>query len=236
MMAARRPAGSIALPIGVSALLHVALFASVFVLRAAAPKNLPPMYKVDIVAAPPGPRAAGVVTDAPPPATPEKAPPRPESKVPEKVVPLKRIKGKVEKTPPKATPNITEKSTPAKATPAPKAGGGAIGGKGNDVATVRTDGIDFPYPGYLNNIVRQIALNFSPRGNLGALKAEVFFMIRRDGTVAGFRFLTRSGNMAFDLEAQGAVEAATRAFGALPTAFSNDVLPVVFSFDPSKMR
>ena len=236
MMAARRPARSIALPIGVSALLHVALFASVFVLRAAAPKNLPPMYKVDIVAAPPGPRAAGVVTEAPAPATPEKAPPRPESKVPEKVVPVKKIKGKVEKTLQKATPNVTEKSTPAKATPAPKAGGGAIGGKGNDVATVRTDGIDFPYPGYLNNIVRQIALNFSPRGNLGALKAEVFFMIRRDGTVAGFRFLTRSGNMAFDLEAQGAVEAAARAFGVLPTAFSNDVLPVVFSFDPSKMR
>jgi protein TonB len=236
MMAARRPAGSIALPIGVSALLHVALFASVFVLRAAAPKNLPPMYKVDIVAAPPGPRAAGVVTDAPVPTAAAKAPPRPESNVPEKVVPVKKIKGKVEKTPPKATPNITEKSTPAKATPAPKAGGGEIGGKGNDVATVRTDGIDFPYPGYLNNIVRQIALNFSPRGNLGALKAEVFFMIRRDGTVAGFRFLTRSGNMAFDLEAQGAVEAATRAFGTLPAAFSNDVLPVVFSFDPSKMR
>ena len=53
MMAARRTATSIALPIGVSALLHAALFASVFVLRAAAPKNLPPMYKVDIVAAPP---------------------------------------------------------------------------------------------------------------------------------------------------------------------------------------
>ncbi len=236
MTAARRPASSIALPIGVSALLHAALFASVFVLRAGAPKNLPPMYKVDIVAAPPGERAAGVVTDQPAPAAAEKVPPRPESKVPEKVVPVKKIKGKVEKTRPTATPNVAEKSTPVKPTQAPKAGGGAIGDKGNDVASVSTNGIDFPYPGYLTNIVRQIALNFSPRGNIGALKAEVFFMIRRDGTVAGFRFLTRSGNMAFDLEAQGAVEAAARAFGALPAAFANDVLPVVFSFDPSKMK
>lgn len=236
MMAARRPAKSIALPIGVSALLHVALFASVFVLPAAAPKNLPPMYKVDIVAAPPGPRTAGIVTEAPTPPAAEKAPPRPESKVPEKVIPLKKIKGKVEKTRPAATPNIAEKSTPVKPTPAPKAGGGAVGDKGNDVISVKTDGIEFPYPGYLQNIVRQIALNFLPRGNLGALKAEVFFMIRRDGTVAGFRFLTRSGNMAFDLEAQGAIEAAARAFGTLPTAWANDVLPVVFSFDPSKMR
>lgn len=236
MIAARRPANSIALPIGVSALLHVALFASVFLLRAAAPKNLPPMYKVDIVAAPPGPRAAGVVSDAPAPPAAEKAPPRPESKVPEKAVPIKKLKGKVEKTRSNATPNITEKSTTVKQTPAPKAGGGEVGGKGNDVATIRTDGIDFPYPGYLNNIVRQIALNFSPRGNLGALKAEVFFMIRRDGTVAGFRFLSRSGNMAFDLEAQGAIEASARAFGTLPAAWANDVLPVVFSFDPSKMR
>jgi len=84
--------------------------------------------------------------------------------------------------------------------------------------------------------VRQIALNFNPRGNVGALRAEVFFMIRRDGTVTGFKFLTRSGMLAFDLEAQGAVESAARAFGALPAGFNDDVLPVIFSFDPSKLK
>ena len=42
--------------------------------------------------------------------------------------------------------------------------------------------------------------------------------------------------MAFDLEAQGAVEAAARAFGSLPAGFGDDVLPVVFSFDPGRLR
>ncbi|HEX7547340.1 MAG TPA: TonB C-terminal domain-containing protein, partial [Gemmatimonadaceae bacterium] len=108
--------------------------------------------------------------------------------------------------------------------------------KGADVQTIDTQGIDFPYPGYLENIVRQIALNFSPKGNVGALRAEVFFMIQRNGKVAGFKFLTRSGNLAFDIEAQGAVDAAWRSFGALPAGYPDDVLPVVFSFDPSKLK
>ena len=48
------------------------------------------------------------------------------------------------------------------------------------------------------------------------------------------RFVRRSGNYAFDLEAQGAIESAgsARAFGPLPDAFHDDVLPVTFSFDP----
>ena len=99
------------------------------------------------------------------------------------------------------------------------------------MATVRTEGIEFPFPAYLNNIVRQVALNFSPEGG-SDLRAEVAFLIRRDGSVAGFRFVTRSGDYAFDLEAQGAIEKAARAFGPLPDGFTDDVLPIVFSFDP----
>ena len=100
---------------------------------------------------------------------------------------------------------------------------------------IKTDGIAFPFPGYLNNIVRQIYLNFSARGATN-LNAEVFFMIRRDGTVANFRWLQRSGSQVFDLECQGAIEAAGKAFGPLPAGFTDDVLPVRFSFDPSKIR
>ena len=64
--------------------------------------------------------------------------------------------------------------------------------------------------------------------------AEVMFLIRRDGSVTSFRFLTRSGAYSFDLDAEGAVEAAgnARAFGPLPDGFGDDVLPVIFSFDP----
>ena len=58
----------------------------------------------------------------------------------------------------------------------------------------------------------------------------------RDGSLVpnSLQFVTRSGNFAFDLEAQGAVEQAgdVKAFGPLPPGFSDDVLAVVFSFDP----
>ena len=102
-----------------------------------------------------------------------------------------------------------------------------------DVASVRTEGVDFAYPSYLENIVRQIALRFHPARNTSA-RAEVMFLIRRDGSVTGFQFLTRSGNFEFDLEAQGAVDQAgqVKAFGPLPSGFADDVLPVIFSFDP----
>ena len=123
-------------------------------------------------------------------------------------------------------------------TDAPKAGGGPVGGKGNDVATVRSDGIEFPFPGYLNNIVRQIALNFRPRNPDARLKAEVRFLIHRDGSVSNLEFIRHSGNYSFDLEAQGAVDAAasSRSFGPLPDGFTDDVLPVVFSFDPAFLK
>ena len=102
-------------------------------------------------------------------------------------------------------------------------------------ANIRTEGIDFPFPGYLENIVRQIALRFEPpRGT--NLKAEVMFLIRRDGSITSVTFLQRSGSFTFDLEAQGAVEAAASKFGPLPSGFRDDVLPVVFSFDPRLIR
>ena len=143
------------------------------------------------------------------------------------------------KTPPRrvpklATPNVSDTRVKRDA-PAPVAGGGERGGRGTDVANIRTEGIEFPYPGYLENIVRQIALRFRPpRGS--PLKAEVMFLIRRDGTVSGFRFVQRSGSFTFDLEAQGAVESAANAFGPLPAGFQDDVLPVMFSFDPRLIR
>jgi protein TonB len=220
------------MPIAWSALLHVAVLLPLFLLHASAPVLMPPMYKVDLLAAPPGPRAAGIVSDAPAPPVPAKATPRAMARAaPVKAPP----KGRPSKVAVQATPNVT-KALPAKAPDAPMAGGGEVGGKGADVATVRTEGIEFPFPGYLANITRQIALNFSPRGNVGALRCEVFFMIRRDGTVSGFKFLTRSSSFAFDLEAQGAVEAATRNFGRLPDGFADDVLPVIFTFDPARLR
>src|SRR5687768_4055612 len=204
--------------------------------RKSPPEILPPIYKVNIVAAPPGPRAIGTVQPepaTPAPVAPPTVTPPPQAKTKEPAVPLTKV------TPQKAAARSTPVEKKAAATPpapAPRAGGGPIGGRGTDVATVQTEGIDFPFPGYLNNIVRQIALNFRPSDTNSALRAEVMFLIYRDGSVKIVRFVKRSGAYAFDLEAQGAIESAAPNFGRLPDGFPDDVLPVVFSFDPRVLR
>jgi protein TonB len=203
-------------------------------LRQGPPVALPPIYRVYIVAAPPGERAIGEVRPeaAPVVKTPAAAPVTPP-KVREKAIPLTKARPK--QTAARSTPTPPA-AKPVPKTAAPKAGGGPQGGSGTDVATVHTEGIEFPFPGYLNNIVRQIALNFKPSDTNSALRAEVMFLIYRDGSVKIVRFVTRSGSYAFDLEAQGAIESAAPNFGHLPDGFRDDVLPVVFSFDPRFLR
>jgi protein TonB len=218
------------MPIGVSAVLHVGMIATALALRPA-PKPTPPvMYKVELMAAPQGPVAAGTVGEAEPAPTPEPPAPSKSKAVPKAKVAVPSTKA-AKPTKAGATPSIVKSTTKAP----PGRAGSASGGEGTDVVGIKTDGISFPFPNYLNNIVRQIYLNFSPRGATN-LTAEVFFMIRRDGSVANFRWLQRSGSQVFDLECQGAIEAAGKAFGPLPAGFTDDVLPVRFSFDPSKIR
>jgi protein TonB len=248
---ARRESGSrLVAPFTLSAIFHALVATLLFsTLSERKPVALPPMYRVEIVAAPAGERAIGEVkSEQARPTTPVTQPAATPSTV--KEMPLPTAKP-APKTPARATPTEAKvapapkvsapteaKVTPQPKTEAPKAGGGPTGGKGTDVATVRSDGIEFPFPGYLNNIVRQIAVNFKPRNPAARLKAEVRFLIHRDGSVSDLTFIRRSGNFSFDLEAQGAVEAASsmRGFGPLPTGFPDDVLPVVFSFDPEFLK
>lgn len=223
-------------PVGVSLALHATLVVLVLLsFRKSEPQALPPIYRVNIVAAPPGPRAIGTVQPEPPKAQPvtPPAPTPPKTATKEPAVPT--TKATPQKASTRSTP-VEKVAAPTPQLPAPRAGGGPIGGKGTDVATVQTEGIDFPFPGYLNNIVRQIALRFNPADANSGRRAEVRFVIRRDGSVVGIGFITRSGSYAFDLEAQGAVEAAAREFGPLPDGFRDDALPVVFSFDPRIIR
>lgn len=235
MRVAQRPSDGLGAAFVLSVMLHVAVVLPFVVWKAAPEAALPPMYKVDLVGAPPGERQMGVVRESPPANEPTApAPPKAATQEITKTAPINAPTRRREPT--RATPNVVDKSTTrVDASKAPTAGSGETGSTGTDVATVRTEGIDFPFPGYLDNIVRQVALNFRPR-NPGALKADVFFFIRRDGSVTGFRFLSSSGNFAFDLEAQGALEAAARRFGPLPADFSDDILPVTFSFDPARLR
>jgi len=222
-------------PLGISLALHLSIVALALIAsRQRAPEVMPPIYKVDIVAAPPGERAIGEVKpeetpEVTPPAAAPVAPPTPQ----EKAVPLSKPLPK--KSAARSTP-VPPAAKPVPKTAAPRAGGGPEGGSGTDVATVHTEGIDFPFPGYLNNIVRQIALNFKPTDTNSGLKADVMFLIHRNGSVSNVRFVTRSGSYSFDLEAQGAIESAAPNFGPLPDGFRDDVLPVVFSFDPRFLR
>lgn len=101
---------------------------------------------------------------------------------------------------------------------------------GHDVATVSTEGQEFPYPEYLQNIVSQVLRRWQRSDQ--QLEAEVSFFVHKDGSVTGLQFTKRSGNFAFDLEAEGAVESAaqTKAFGPLPDGWNSDVLFVRFYF------
>lgn len=202
--------------------------------RTSAP--LPPQYRVQLIAAPAGDRAAGVVA---PPETPPVAAPVPASKTTPKIKPPTNAKTKPAPVAKPATPVPQPKAAepPKPTTPPPSAGGGATGGKGTDVANVDTPGIEFPYPGYLQNISREVLRQFQTQQTRLTLTADVRFMIKRDGTVdpESIHLVTSSGNYSFDQKALGAVEAAANAkrFGRLPDGFREDILPVTFRFTPS---
>ena len=240
-MRERPPPRGLGVPVAISALLHVGIAGAFIVAKPTPAPARPPVYKVNIVAAPPGPRQVGAVTPTPPETPPPdaKPPARADVTPAAPVLPPKTAVATKKRTPPPpATPIPIPPKTKPQTAPVQQAGGGATGGRGTDVATVRTEGIEFPFPGYLNNIVRQIALRFDPSTRNAGLRAEVSFLIHRDGSVSNVRFLTRSGVYGVDLEAQGAIEAAANAhaFGPLPSGFTDDILPVTFSFDPSLLR
>ncbi len=242
-------------PVGVSALFHAGLFGFLIWNRPPPPPPMPPVYRVELFAAPPGERRIGVVRpptatpQAPIPAAEPAAPPAPVTRerdmpAPETApLPARRVQ---EQATPNPSPTRTaggdtkaDAPTPTRTPPrAPTAGGGPTGGRGTDVANVRTSGIDFPFPAYLENVVRQIAVRFTPPDPNAPFTAQVFFLIRRDGSVDAIRVITSTGNYEFNTEAVGAVEQAGRAgaFGALPAGFTDDVLPVYFSFDPKVIR
>ncbi|HWZ59489.1 MAG TPA: TonB family protein [Gemmatimonadaceae bacterium] len=238
MRASARRGGGVTLGpwVGASVVLHAAAITALVFLTSRAAAPLPPVYRVDIVAAPPGPRKEGVVVPEKTPIPPQADVPLPQRPQPLPTPPPVPVKpAPAQAAPPRATPS-PKAVTPTKPTPQPKAGGGPQGGTGTDVANVHTVGVEFPFPDYLNNIVRQMALNFTPLDRNSGLSAEVSFVIHRDGSVDSFRYVKRSGDYGFDLEAQGAYQAAAKSFGPLPQGFHDDALTVVFSFDPQLIK
>lgn len=109
--------------------------------------------------------------------------------------------------------------------------------EGDDPINVHLEGAAFVDPAYLENIILQVNRYWRPPTGNRNLRAEVVFTIEKDGSVSEIAWVRRSGDLAFDLEAHGAVEAAGRskAFGPLPAAWPRDRLRVSFFFDPASL-
>ncbi len=203
-------------------LVHGAAGAFLFVSGAHARAPAPPVYKVRLVAAPapdPTARRAPEAVDRPA-ETPE---PAPAARKPPKSTVARAAPPPEASKPKEAAPRTTPKAEPAP---------GEKPSTGDDVATVSTEGIEFPFPEYLQNLVSQVRRRWQRPEQAVPLEAEVSFFVQRDGSVSEIHFVRRSGNFAFDLEAQGAVEEAgrLRAFGVLPEGWASEVLFVRFYF------
>lgn len=106
---------------------------------------------------------------------------------------------------------------------------------GGEGLTVRSAGARCPSPGYCENIVRQVRRFFrAPEGAEGG-SGNVCFRILRDGTTAAISTERVRGGAAFRLALMEAAEQAgtRRAFGALPSAFGAEELPVCVDISPS---
>jgi periplasmic protein TonB len=221
-----RPPGTAAGIVG-TLVLHGAVIALAFT-QAKPVVAGPPAYAVELLAAPPPTVRKRVATEAVP--TPPVEKPAPV-KPPPKPKPTKTPAPPTPKPPPTDTPRETPPQTASPAEPAK----GETPSTGTDAATIKTPGLQFPYPEYLRNIVNEVYRNWDRDAAQRNSSAEISFLILKDGTVRDIRFVTRSGSFNFDLSAQGAIEAAgnARGFGPLPDGWEADVLPVSIYFKPT---
>lgn len=226
MSAAAVPGANRAGMVG-SAVVHLALLAGLLLVARGASAPPPLVYEVNLVAAPaPGPTPRRAAEAALPARRDEEVAP------PEKP----RPKPKPAEQPPKPKSDAPERPDPqlqtrSDVTPLP----GETPSTGTDQLTFRQEGLRFPYPDYLKNIVTQVRKRWvNPAGKGLRLRTEVAFTIQRDGTVTDISVSRRSGNFTFDTEAIGAVERAGKdgAFGPLPDGFNGLSLPIAFAFTP----
>lgn len=200
-------------------LVHVGALAALLLTVRPESRTVQPSYAVELVASAPPVGKARPTPETPP--APAPAPPKATPKPAVKPTPAAKTPAKPDKAPPQ---------TVGRTAPLP----GETPKGGSDIANVKTQGREFPYPEYLRNLVTQIYRRWNrPLGN-SALEAEVAFVILRDGTVKDIKILRGSRSYSFDQEAQGAVEAAAlaKAFGPLPAGYPADYLPISFSFSP----
>jgi protein TonB len=209
---------AIALSVGVHAAALVAVLASGLIARPAPVEFR--VYEVDMVAGdelePPAVQTPASTVEQPEP-EPE---PEPEPPDPEETVPSPTPQRDAPRPDTRPDPNAEREGVEREAV-------------GSGDLTVQIEGLQARYPQYYENIIRTL-YRFFRWNEASRPSAEYFFYINQDGSVSDIRLVGTSGNVAFNLEAMGAIEAAgeRRAFGPLPDGFEGDRLPVMFSFQP----
>jgi outer membrane biosynthesis protein TonB len=214
-----------------SIVLHAGLFALAWLSTLHRPPEFEFLtFEIELVSPPPAvqaeertPPREELVVERP---EPEPAPPEPEPDQPTLEPERPPPEPEPEPVPPEPDPEPAPATSPEPPPDEPP----ATSGEG---INVRIEGLRRDYPEYYNNIIRQIQRCFRWQGGQG-WSAQVFFVIRRDGTVRDLEFRMRSGNTAFDFEAMGAVECAGQGrFGPLPEDLPYESQPVLFEFRPS---
>lgn len=222
----RSPDGSVVAAAGTIAV-HVLAAVGLWLGPPESQRRQPIIYEVNLVAAP-RPQAE------------QRRAPEAVDRPAERAVQLNRREPRRTSVSPENPPEapVQDTEAPVRTTPEMEPAPDAEPSTGSDPGTVETSGVEFPFPGYLRNIVAQVYRRWQrPEGNV-SLRAEILFFIRRDGSVTNLQFVRRSGSYLFDLEAQGAIESAANngAFGPLPEGYPGDILPVSFFFDPESLR
>lgn len=193
------------------------------------PQPVPPV----IEPAPPAPEPNAKAVEAPKPKPePPKPQPKPEPKPaakPPTPAPTPAKKPEPTKTA-ESSKSGSASRAPNKPVVGPNARADSPGGENIDVDI---DGAEFPFPGYLENVILQINRYFRWTGACN-LTARIGFYIRDDGSVQSPRVIQGSGNREFDRAALRAIEmvGTNKQFGALPEQFTLDRLGISYTFDP----
>jgi outer membrane biosynthesis protein TonB len=218
--------------------LHVAIFLLAWLSTLYSPPEVPFItYEIELVSPPPAAQAEEVVEAAeelvverpdPEPPAPEPEPEEVEAveePEPEPEPPPEAREEPVEQ-PPEPDEEVAVAAAPEEAPDEPPEESG-------EGINVRIEGLRRDYPAYYDNIIRQIRRCFRWREG-GNWETTIGFVITRDGTATDLDFVSRSGNVAFDFEAYGAVECAGNGrFGPLPEELPWDRQPIRFLFQPS---
>jgi hypothetical protein len=193
------------------------------------------VFEIELIS--PSAAELGEVTSAPPEElvieTPTEVVPEPEVEVPPPIV--------EEEAPPEEEPQPEETVSPPESEPVDDPEPARSPDPDPEVETpgedlnVRMAGLRRDYPEYYNNIIRRMRGCFRWRGQED-LRATIYFVIARDGTVSGVDVLESSRNVPFDIEAMGAAECAGAQgrLGPLPETLPVDRMPIMFIFEPRR--